>query len=248
MANNDTTSPRAVIWDLDGTLIESGDDHWTSWREAFAAEGIADVDEVMFGTWFGRRNEKILREHLGPDATDAEIARVGAIKEAHYRESLVRTGIRVLPGVEDWLNFLAGNGWLLGIGTSAPRQNLGIILDRTGLALHFDAVVAMEDVTRGKPEPDVFLLAAERLGVEPAQAIVVEDAAPGVLAGRRGGFRTLGVGRNHTILGATYSVASLEDLDDDAFDVLLAAPLPAPLPAPPAMPLPPPMEPEPHDR
>lgn len=221
-----TTEPRAVIWDMDGTLIDSSETHFRSWNEIFAAEGIAAVDQPLFDTWFGRRNDEILREHLGVNATDDRVLHIGQTKEALYREALARDGVTVLPGAEALLDELVADGWLMAIGSSAPIENLSLILDMSGLALHFDAVVGKDDVRNGKPDPEVFLTAADRLGVAPARAIVVEDAAAGVLAGQRGGFRTIGVGSAHASLGAMRSARSLTDLDAAAFAVLLAEPLP----------------------
>lgn len=224
-----TNAPRAVIWDVDGTLIDSADAHLLSWGEIFRREGYPEIERETFNRWFGRRNEEVLREHFGAGVDEAELIRVGDAKEAHYRAALEADagGVVLLPGVEEWLDYLAESGWLLGIGSSAPRENLDLILDVTGLALHFDAVVGREDVRHGKPDPEVFLTAASRLGVDPSRAIVVEDAAAGILAAHRAGMRTVGVGPRHATLGAMVSVATLDDLPDDAFDALLEESAPA---------------------
>lgn len=220
------SAPRAVIWDVDGTLIDSADAHLQSWREIFRLEGYPDIEQETFDRWFGRRNQEVLREHFGPDVHDDVLARVGDAKEAHYRAALEEDQIALLPGVEEWLDYLAESGWLLGIGSSAPRENLNLILDLSGFALHFDAVVSREDVQHGKPDPEVFLTAANRLGVDPSRAIVIEDTAAGILAAHRAGMRTVGVGPQHAALGAMVSVATLDDLPDDAFDRLLEQPAP----------------------
>ncbi len=219
-------APRAVIWDVDGTLIDSAEAHVASWREVFAREGYPTIERATFDRWFGRRTTDVLREHFGPAVEDAELLRVGGAKEAHYREALEAAGVEPLPGVEAWLDFLAESGWRLGVGSSAPIANLNLILDMSGLALHFDAVVSQEDVRRGKPDPEVFLTAASRLEVDPSRAIVVEDAAAGIVAAHRAGMRTVGVGPYHDLLGAMVSVAMLVDLPEDTFDLLLDAPVP----------------------
>ena len=226
-SRSESVAPRAVIWDVDGTLIDSADAHVLSWREVFAREGYPPIDRATFDRWFGRRTTDVLREHFGPAVEDTELLRVGDAKEAHYREALEAVGVEPLPGVEEWLDFLAESGWRLAIGSSAPIANLNVILDLSGLALHFDAVVSQEDVQRGKPDPEVFLTAASRLGVDPARAIVVEDAAAGIIAAHRAGMRTVGVGPYHATLGAMVSVATLVDLPEDTFDLLLSEPIPA---------------------
>ncbi len=216
-----TQEQRAVIWDVDGTLIDSSDAHWQSWRVIFQQEGYPDIDHATHLAWFGRRNEEILRDYFGEDATDEHIAGIAELKEAHYREGLKLGPTPVLPGVNDWLTRLAADGWKLGIGSSAATRNLEIILPQSGWSGTFGAVVAREDVRKGKPDPEVFLTAAARLGVDPARAIVVEDAAAGVLGAHRAGMRTIGVGAHHADLGAMISVPSLDQLPADAFDTLL---------------------------
>lgn len=215
-------APKAVLWDLDGTLIDSSEWHWLAWQEILHAEGYPFTQEE-FQRDFGRRNDELLVQYFGEDADPARLADIGDRKEARYRRYVEDHGVVILPGVEDWLGFLGDAGWRMAVATSAPRENLGIILDVSGLALAFDAVVAREDVSRGKPDPEVFLKAAASLGVDPAQAIVVEDAPAGVEGAHAGGMLAIGVGPRHTDLGADLSAERLDDLDDDAFDSLLAS-------------------------
>lgn len=214
-------APKAVLWDLDGTLIDSSEWHWLAWQEILHGEGYPFTYEE-FQRDFGRRNDELLVQYFGEDADPARLVDIGDRKEARYRRYVEDHGVVILPGVEDWLGFLGEAGWRMAVATSAPRENLGIILDVSGLALAFDAVVAKDDVSRGKPDPEVFLKAAAMLGVDPARAIVVEDAPAGVEGARAGGMLAIGVGPRHAELGADLSAERLDDLDDDAFDVLLA--------------------------
>jgi beta-phosphoglucomutase len=214
-------APRAVLWDMDGTLIDSAEYHWLGWQETLGREGHPLTRERFLST-FGRRNDAVLRDLLGEDLADAEIARIAAAKEDRYRE-LVRTGgIEPLPGVREWLARLHDVGWRQAVASSSPRLNIAIILDALGLAGTFDAVAGEEDVGRGKPDPQIFLVAAMMLGVPPARCVVVEDAPAGVEAARRAGMRRIGVGTAHGALDADLAVPSLADLPDDAFDRLLA--------------------------
>lgn len=212
---------KGVIWDLDGTLIDSAQHHYAAWRELLAPEGV-DLDYPGFLVGFGRRNDEWLRELLGEEIPLSEIRRIGDAKEARYRELVATEGLVVLPGVTETLRALRERGWKHAIATSAPRQNLEIILEVTGLKQLMDGWAASEDVERGKPAPDIFLIAAERIGVAPEHAVVVEDAAAGVLGAHRAGMVAIGVGPHHGELGADRSAPSLSDLPIETFSELLA--------------------------
>jgi HAD superfamily hydrolase (TIGR01509 family) len=131
-------------------------------------------------------------------------------------------GIEPLPGVREWVARLHGEGWLHAIATSAPRANLEALSDAMGMRQYFGADVAAEDVTHGKPDPEVFLLAAARLGADPRRSIVVEDAPTGIEAGRRAGMLTVGVSLLHTLPEADVYVGTLTELPGSTFDRLLA--------------------------
>lgn len=212
--------PRAAIWDMDGTLIDSAEYHWLAWREQLAAEQYA-LTHAQFVATFGQRNDTILRGWLGADLSDTEISRIGDAKEALYRTLLAERGITLLPGVAAWIARLQAEGWRQAIASAAPRANIEAIIGVLGLTEAFGAITAAEDVQRGKPDPQVFLLAAERLGVAPERSVVIEDAPAGVEGARRAGMRVIGTGPNHTVLPADYAVARLDQLPDDAFERLV---------------------------
>lgn len=213
---------RGVIWDMDGTLIDSAQFHFESWRELLAPEGV-DLDYPAFLLGFGRRNDEWLRDLLGTEIALSQIRRIGDAKEERYREMLREQGLVVLPGVRETLERLQDDGWRNAVATSAPVQNLEIILEVTGLKKRMDGWAGSEDVSAGKPAPDVFLAAAERIGVAPHRAIVVEDAAAGVLGAHRAGMTAIGVGPHHAELGADRSVESLVNLPVETFGELLHA-------------------------
>jgi beta-phosphoglucomutase len=212
---------RAVLWDLDGTLVDSADYHWRSWRDTMAAEGVS-LTYQQFLDSFGLRNDRILRGWLGPSASSADIQRIGDAKEAEYRRLARAEGLAPLPGARDWTARLHADGWKQAVASSAPRLNVETMLDVLSLAQFFDAIAAAEDVTRGKPDPQIFLEAANRLGTPPSCCVVVEDAAAGIEAARAAAMRSIGVSRTATLAADVY-VASLADLPDDAFDRLLRA-------------------------
>jgi len=210
---------RAVLWDLDGTLVDSGEMHWWSWRDVLGAAGVPVTYEQFAGT-FGQKNDRILRSWLGPDASAERIADIAEAKESEYRRLVSVHGLQALPGAREWVTRLHADGWRQAIASSAPRKNVEVMLAAVGLDAAFDAIVAAEDVGKGKPDPEVFLTAAARVGADATTAIVVEDAAAGIDAARRAGMWCIGV--VDMALPADLVVASLADLAPDAFERLVA--------------------------
>lgn len=207
--------PRAVLWDLDGTLIDSRDQHWRAWRDTMEAEG-APITESDFDAAFGQRNADFLGRWLGDRAPAGDVERVAEAKEARYRELLSGEGVRALPGAVQWLRVLHETGWRQAVASSAPRRNVELALELLGVAGFIHAVVTSEDVDEGKPAPDVFLEAADRVGVRPSLCVVVEDAEAGIEAARRGGFPCVGIG----VAGGAMTVGSPAELPRDAFEYL----------------------------
>jgi HAD superfamily hydrolase (TIGR01509 family) len=206
----------AALWDLDGTIVDTAPIHWLAWRDTLADEGRTLTYE-RFATTFGLRNDQTLPVLLGAEVSGAEIARIGDAKETRFRERVAAQPPVVLPGALHWLAALRSAGWRQALATMAPRPNLEVIVNSLGLGAYFDAAVASEDVERGKPDPQVFLLAAQRLGVPPGRCVVVEDSTAGVEAARRAGMRCIGVSRNHSSMTADLLVSALDELAPDAF-------------------------------
>jgi beta-phosphoglucomutase len=215
----DPSGPRAVLWDLDGTLVDSAEQHWESWREVLAAGGVS-VTHEQFRAAFGRRNDEYLPDWLGPGATREDVRRIGEAKEARFRELVEATRLTPLPGGAEWVRRLAQDGWRQAVASSAPRLNVEVVVRALGLLDYFGALLAAEDVTHGKPAPDVFLAAAGRLGVPPARCVVVEDAAAGIEAARRAGMRSVGIGAPG-FAPADVVLRSLDLLPLDAFERLI---------------------------
>ena len=213
---------RAVLWDMDGTLVDSEEYHWRSWKETLERERIALTYEDFLAS-FGQRNDAILTKWLGTDAHRGDIERIGNAKEARYRELVRLEGLAPLPGAAEWVERLHGEGWRQAVASSAPRLNVETVLEVLGLARWFHATVSAEDVQAGKPDPQVFLVAASRVGASPEASIVVEDAVAGVEAARRAGMRSIGVGKNAQNLGADLAASSLSDLAANAFASMLKA-------------------------
>ena len=204
---------KAVLWDLDGVLVDSAPFHLQAWRELMASLG-RELSEADFQRTFGLRNDVVLRDLLG-DLPAAEVERLGARKEALFRRAALGN-IVALPGALALLRLLRERGLKLALVSSAPEGNIDLMLGSLGVEADFDVIVGGEDVTRGKPDPEGFLLAAKRLGVPPAECVVIEDAQAGVEAAKRGGMRCVGVvgGRPRQTLERADLV--VEGLDDPA--------------------------------
>jgi len=205
---------------MDGTLIDSEEFHWISWRNTLANEGIT-ITREQFLSSFGQRNDSIIPRWLGAAATPERIERISKAKEELYRYLVRRDGISPLPGVANWIHRLHKEGWLQAIASAAPRANIDAVLEALSATHIFQGIVSADDVHRGKPDPEVFLIAASCVGVSPDCCIVVEDAVAGVQGARSAGMKSIGVNRNGKQLPADIVVQSLDLLDSDAFDTLL---------------------------
>lgn len=209
---------RGVIFDMDGVLVLSGPAHFEAWRIAAAQDGI-DLSFEEFSHTFGRTNPDVIRliwkRELAPD----RVAALAEAKERAYRD-MVRASVPLAPGVRDALVSLAEAGLVMGVGSSAPRENLDLILDAGRLRVFFASVVDGSMVAKGKPAPDVFLLAARQAALEPSRCVVVEDAPAGVEAASAAGMRAVGVTTTHDAdalraAGATHIVPGVEGVTPD---------------------------------
>lgn len=182
----------AVIFDMDGVIVETGPQHFVAWRKLFAGMG-RDLSKEEFHGTFGQRNQEILRYTLGDELSEIQIEELGRKKEEYYR-ALLGEGVEAAPGFVPLLKALRAEGFKIAVGTSAPQQNVELILDELGVREQLDAVVTAEDVERGKPDPEIFLLAAQRCNVQPRRCVVFEDAVAGIQAAKAAGMRCVGVG------------------------------------------------------
>jgi beta-phosphoglucomutase family hydrolase len=181
-----------AIWDIDGTLVDTAELHFDAWKKVCAELG-RPFTRADFAATFGRRNPEILHELFDKRFTAAEVDKIGFHKEELYRHAALEKGITLLPGVRPLLKGLRQAGFRQAVGSSAPRQNVDLILKLTETASFFSGISAMEDTQRGKPDPQVFLIAAEHIGMSPARCVVFEDAVAGIQAARAGGMRAIAV-------------------------------------------------------
>ena len=185
-----------AIFDWDGVIIDSSRQHEKSWN-LLAGEEQRTLPENFFRRSFGMKNENIIPELLAWTNDDEQIRRVSKRKEELYREIITRDQISLLPGVKELLDALRAELVPCAIASSTPLPNIECVIDRLGIRAYFPIMVTGEDVRHGKPNPEVFLLAARRLGIAPAQCIVFEDAHVGVDAALAGGMKVIAVATTH---------------------------------------------------
>ncbi|MCL4220096.1 MAG: beta-phosphoglucomutase [Phycisphaerales bacterium] len=206
-------SAHAVIFDLDGVLVTTDELHYCAWKQMADREGIFFDREVNHRLRGVSRMESlaIILEGASRGYSSVERERLADEKNAIYRAALERIGAgEILPGAVETLDGLDAMGVPYAVASSS--RNAGLILERTGLRARMSVVVDGNDITRSKPDPQVFLIAAERLGVEPGVCVVVEDAESGVEAGLAAGMRVLGVGPPERVGRAHRVVGSLREI------------------------------------
>ena len=200
------------LFDWDGVVIDSAKAHEESWN-LLSAELGKPLPEGYFQRTFGMRNQNIfplwMPELEGDHAT---IIALGDRKEELYREILRRDGISALPGVKDFLKAARVAGIPASVGSSTPRLNIDTVIELAGLHGLFDAIVSADDVTNGKPNPEVFLKGAQKLNRQPERCVVFEDAFVGIQAGKSGGMKVVGIATTHPIEKLTAADIALHDL------------------------------------
>ncbi|HTB62866.1 MAG TPA: HAD family phosphatase [Opitutales bacterium] len=194
------TSALGAIFDWDGVIIDSSSAHEQSW-DLLAAEEQRPLPPGHFKAGFGRKNQFIIPNilHWAAAGDAAEIERLGRRKEELYREILKTTGISALPGVRELLEGLHAAGIPCVVGSSTPRLNIEHVMTLAKLHGFFADIVSAEDVSHGKPHPEVFLKAAAKINRLPARCVVFEDAFVGLEAARAGGFKSIGVATTNPI-------------------------------------------------
>jgi beta-phosphoglucomutase family hydrolase len=181
----------AFIFDMDGVIVDSNPQHRLAW-EAFNRRYGLETTEAMHRFMYGRRNDQIVRGFFGEQLSEDEVATRGFAKEALYREMIGdRVESMIVPGLRDFLD--RHRDTPKAVASNAEPANVDFLLDRAGLRPYFRAVVDGHQVARPKPFPDVFLRAAELLGVPPAECLVFEDSYSGVEAGRAAGMTVIGL-------------------------------------------------------
>jgi HAD superfamily hydrolase (TIGR01509 family) len=207
----------ACLFDMDGVLIDSGAHHRKAWGALLDELRVEPAHPEFWRLTIGRPAEEALPLLLGRRVSRAEARRLALRKRDLYAKFAAR-GLEPVPGVETFVEALARAGIPRAVGTSASRGDALSVLGTLGLLRYFDVIVTADDVTFGKPSPEVYLEAAGRLGAPPAACVVFEDSVVGVQAARRAGMRAIGVTTAHTAdelraEGAERTIADFEGLE-----------------------------------
>jgi beta-phosphoglucomutase len=218
-------TPQAVIFDVDGVLVDSYHAHYESWQLACRENGL-DMTQDQFVATFGRTSREIIADLWGSQvATPPAVAELDDRKEVLFRE-LLNQDFPLMEGAADLIDALYQAGFRLAVGSSGPPDNVHLVLDRLQRRTCFHGIVTGTDVQRGKPDPQVFLLGAERVGVAPPHCVVIEDAPAGVAAAHAGGMQCIAIastGRvRESLLAAELVIDSLRELDPARIARLLA--------------------------
>lgn len=184
-------SSRGVIFDVDGVLVDSYDPHFKSWQMLYRELDL-DYTEEDFAADFGRTSRDILARRFGDSLTESQIADYDERKEAYYRD-ILRQDFPPMEGAAELIDALAQDGFRLAVGSSGPPENVELSLSGLGRQDRFAARVTGADVKRGKPDPQVFQIAAERLALSPRACLVIEDAPHGVEAALRAGMSCIAI-------------------------------------------------------
>ena len=186
------TANLGVIFDVDGVLVDSYEAHFESWQRLGREAGF-EMSPEQFVRTFGRTSREIIAEFWPERAVDpANVEALDGRKELLYRE-IVAADFPAMDGAADLIDALHADGFAIAAGTSGPPKNVELCLERLQRRERFTAIVTARDVTRGKPDPEVFLVAAERLGLSNARCLVVEDAPAGVAAAKAAGMKCIGL-------------------------------------------------------
>lgn len=211
--------PPAVIFDIDGVLVDSHESHFESWQHLARETGHAMTREA-FATTFGRTSRDIIAILFDPDLTEEAIAALDDRKESLYR-AIISRSFPAMPHAAALVTELADDGWRIGAGSSASPENVSLTLELLGVSDLFHCAVTGADVTRGKPDPEVFLKAATQLSCDPSTCVVIEDAAPGIEAARAAGMAVVGFASHGRTIdelaaaGADEVVSSLQEISSD---------------------------------
>lgn len=202
---------KAVIFDLDGVIVTTDDCHYRAWKKMADEEGIyfdREINERLRGV-SRMASLEIILERASKVYTDEEKLALATRKNCYYVEFIQElTPADILPGVIENIDALKVNGIKVAIGSSS--KNTPIILKQIGLSTYFDAVSDGNNITKSKPDPEVFVKAADMLGIPYNECMIIEDADAGIQAGKAAGMKTLAVGNAQ---GGDYTYQSLADVD-----------------------------------
>lgn len=197
MKNNFLTTDYAVIFDMDGVIVDTNPYHSEAFASFFIQHGL-DFDKRDFAThMYGKHNSYIMSHFFGRKIEGEELKQLEDEKEALFRE-IYASKVNPIQGYLPFLKQLIQNGFSCGVATSAPRANLSLITDKLSLHTYMKSMLASEDVTQHKPHPEVYLKSAKNLEIAPEKCLVFEDSFSGITAALNAGSKVVGVLTSHT--------------------------------------------------
>lgn len=197
---------RALIFDMDGTMVDNMGFHHEGWRRWFQASGLPFDEDTFFARTAGRTNREILGA-MFPDLSAESLDAMGEEKERYYREAYL-PHVQPLPGLMDLMALADKRGRPMSVATAAPPGKIAVVLDTLALRPRFRTIVSPSQGFRGKPHPDLFLEAARRMGVAAADCLVFEDAPLGLEAAANAGMRAVAL----TTMAAPEAFAGFDNL------------------------------------
>ncbi|UCD02337.1 MAG: HAD family phosphatase [Promethearchaeota archaeon] len=202
-----------VIFDMDGVLADTGSLHFESWVKM--AKGISlEFTRELFNETFGQQSPAIIRKLVGSEVDNNLVVKWANLKELYYRK-MVKDKLTPLPGVIRIIKELKSEGFKLAVGSSGPPENVDLLLTKLKIKKYFNVVITAAEVEKGKPEPDVFLMAANYLNINPKNCIVIEDAPVGIEAAKRAGMLSVALTTTHDkeeLLDANLVVSDLSNI------------------------------------
>lgn len=205
---------KAAIFDMDGTMINNMVYHKKAWQEFLKRHGIGLTEDEFRQKISGKKNNQIFELVFGKKLDAESEAAFTEEKEGIYRE-LFAPDIKEVAGLIDTIATLHERGIKTAIATTAPAKNRDFALKSLGLEDKFEVILGDEHVSQGKPHPEIYLLAAEKLGVSPSKCLVFEDSPPGVASGKNAGMTVVGILSSHSaheVSDADYTVNDFTDI------------------------------------
>jgi beta-phosphoglucomutase family hydrolase len=202
-----------VIFDMDGVLADTEPFHYESWVKMATEIGVEFTREIFKET-FGQQSPTITRKLVGSEVEETLVEQWSSLKEKYYRE-MVREKLVPLPGVIRIIKQLKSAGFKLAVGSSGPPENVELLLTQLKIKSFFDVIITAADVQKGKPEPEVFLNAAEKLNINPKNCIVIEDAPVGLEAAKSAGMISIALATTHNkaeLIGAHLVIRDLSEI------------------------------------
>lgn len=210
--------PAAVIFDMDGTLVATTEGDFIAWQKLFLQYG----KQLSYADYFpllGKKSQDVVHQVLGLEGVEAQYAMQ---RKMDFFEDVVREkGIVTMPFAERFLQEIKDLKIPIALATSSRKMKMKLVMKESGLAKYFSVFVTGEEVANGKPNPDIFLLAAERLKVDPSHCLVLEDAVSGVAAAKAAGMKCVAITSTHEHVDLTEADLVVNDFSELSYNVIV---------------------------